>query len=242
MSERKPMTLGERWRREATRGIDDRRLAAALEVLPSVRKPMVRIRTGSIHAEMEGSMGSIHEVSLHVRTLPGREPTPMARVLRRSRSIVEALEQGRVPRAFDRLVARVCGEPLFPESRRITWGCTCDLPDQPCHHVLALHELFARRLEERPWELITLRGIDLNALLAKARQTEPEPDHPPLPFGCSEEPVLYPDGEGADLDNVLTPTQVRWLVGLQPARFVEAGVAAVARITGNSGAGPGIVP
>ena len=52
MSENRPVSLGERWRRDATRGVDDKRLAAALELLPSVRKPMVRIRPGSLRAEM----------------------------------------------------------------------------------------------------------------------------------------------------------------------------------------------
>ena len=105
-TERKSVSLGERWRREATRQIDDARLAAALEALPSIRKPMVRIRAGSIRCEMEGTMGSIHEVSLQIRTLPMRDWNTLIRVLRRSKSIVEALENGRVPRSFDRLVAR----------------------------------------------------------------------------------------------------------------------------------------
>jgi uncharacterized Zn finger protein len=190
----------------------------------------VRIRGGSINAEMEGSMGSIHEVSLHVRSLPNRDFATMARVLRRSRTIVEALDKGRVPRAFDRLVARLCGEPLFPDSRRITWGCTCDLPEKPCHHVLALHELFARRLEERPWELLELRGIDLHALLAKVHQAGPDPEQPPLAFGCAEEPVLYPDSEDAELDNELQPAQVAWLQGTVSAGFVDAAMAALARL------------
>ena len=139
MTERKAaVSLGERWRCEATRGIDDQRLDAALELLPSIRKPMVRIRPGSLRAEMEGSMGSIHEVSLQIRTLPQKEWSTVVRVLRRSRSIIEALENGRVPRAFDRLIARIVGEPLFPESRRVTFGCSCDLPESPCRHVLAL--------------------------------------------------------------------------------------------------------
>jgi hypothetical protein len=37
--ERRAVSRGERWRREATRGIDDSRVAAALEALPSIRKP-----------------------------------------------------------------------------------------------------------------------------------------------------------------------------------------------------------
>jgi uncharacterized Zn finger protein len=221
-NERKSISLGERWRREATRGVDDTRLAAALEALPSIRKPMVRIRAGSIRCEMEGSMGSIHEVSLQIRTLPTRDWNTLIRVLRRSRSIVEALDNGRVPRSFDRLVARIVGEPLFPDARSVTFGCSCDLPEKPCRHVLALHELFARRLDEKPWEILMLRGVDLQAMLAKVHQTEPEADLPPLAFGVPEEPVLYPDAEDADLGQSLQPMQVRWFDGALAQRTVEA--------------------
>jgi len=220
--ERKTVSLGERWRREATRGIDDARLAAALDALPSIRKPMVRIRAGSIRAEMEGSMGSIHEVSLQIRTLPQKDWPTLVRVLRRSKSIVEALEQGRVPRSFDRLVARIVGEPLFPDARSVTFGCSCDLPEKPCRHVLALHELFARRLDEKPWEVLMLRGVDLHGLLAKVHQSTPDGDLPPLAFGVPEEPVLYPDAEDADLGQGLTTTQVKWFVGDISPRLVDA--------------------
>ena len=226
-SERKAVSLGERWRREATRGIDDARLAQALEALPSIRKPAVRIRAGSIRCEMEGSMGSIHEVSLQIRTLPTRDWNTLIRVLRRSKSIVEALENGRVPRSFDRLVARIVGEPLFPDARSVTFGCSCDLPEKPCRHVLALHELFARRLDERPWEILMLRGVDLQAMLGKVHQTEPDGDLPPLAFGVPEEPVLYPDAEDADLGQSLTPAQVRWFTGAVSAPCVDAALRAL---------------
>lgn len=229
-AERKSVSLGERWRREATRGVDDARLAAALEALPSIRKPMVRIRAGSIRCEMEGTMGSIHEVSLQIRTLPMRDWGVLVRVLRRSKSIVDALENGRVPRSFDRLVARIIGEPLFPDARSVTFGCSCDLPEKPCRHVLALHELFARRLDERPWEVLLLRGIDLQAMLAKVRQVEPDDDLPPLAFGVPEEPVLYPDAEDADLGQVLTPAQVRWFAGGTSDRCAAAALQALAAL------------
>lgn len=231
MSERKSVSLGERWRREATRGVDDKRLAAALELLPSIRKPMVRIRPGSLRAEMEGAMGSIHEVSLQIRILPQKDWPTVTRVLRRSKSIVEALEQGRVPRAFDRLIARITGEPLFPDPRRVTFGCSCDLQEKPCRHVLALNELFARRLDEKPWEILVLRGIDLHALLAKVRQTGADPDLPPLAFAAPEEPVLYPEAEDADLDTTLSKSQVRWMLGVVHDRTVEAAIKALDKLT-----------
>jgi hypothetical protein len=230
-SDRKSVSLGERWRREATRAIDDARLAAALEALPSIRKPMVRIRAGSIRCEMEGTMGSIHEVSLQIRTLPMRDWNTLIRVLRRSKSIVEALENGRVPRSFDRLVARIVGEPLFPDARSVTFGCSCDLPEKPCRHVLALHELFARRLDERPWEILMLRGVDLQGMLAKVRQTEPDGDLPPLAYGVPEEPVLFPDAEDADLGQSLSPAQVRWFTGALSSRCVDAALKALTELS-----------
>jgi len=231
IGERKSVSLGERWRREATRDIDDQRLAAALEALPSIRKPMVRIRPGSISAEMEGAMGSIHEVSLQIRTLSMKEWPTLIRVLRRSKSIIEALGQARVPRSFDRLVARVIGEPLFPDARSVTYGCSCDLQEVPCRHVLALHELFARRLDEKPWELLMLRGVDLHDTLAKVKQTELDTDLPPLAFGVPEEPVLYPDAEDADLDQSLGLQALRWLVGDVSPRAVTAALTALAELS-----------
>jgi uncharacterized Zn finger protein len=230
VKERKSVSLGERWRREATRGIDDKRFAAALEALPAIRKPMVRIRPGGIRAEMEGAMGSIHEVALHIRTLPVKDLATVVRVLRRSRSIVDALENGRVPRSFDRLIARIIGEPLFPDARRVTFGCSCDLPEKPCRHVLALHELFARRLDEKPWELLSLRGLDLHDLLTRVRQSTADPDQPPLAYSAPEEPVLYPEAEDADLESPMTPHQTRWLLGIVSQRFVDAAFTAIARL------------
>ena len=226
MKERKPVSLGERWRREATRGVDDQRLDRALATLPSIRQSMLRIQPGSIRAEMEGAMGSIHEVSIHVALMPRSWPQ-VARTLRRSRSTVEALQQGRVPRSFDRLLVRICHESLFPELRRITAACTCDSQLSPCHHILALHELFARRLEERPWELLSLRGLDLPALLEQATARVSGEELPLLAFGATEEPQLYPEAEEGGLDYALSRGQVGQLLGLVPARVERAVVAAM---------------
>lgn len=227
MKERKPISLGERWRREANRRVDDHRLDRALATLPSIRKSMLRIQPGSIRAEVEGALGSIHEVSIHVAMMPRSWPQ-VVRALRRARSTVEALQQGRVPRSFDHLLARVCGEPLFPEPRLVSAACTCKAPLSPCHHVLALHELFARRLEERPWELVTLRGLDLQSLLEKVRGSNAGEELPALAFGATEEPLLYPDAEDGGLDYPLSRGQVAQLLGLVPDRVERAVAGAMA--------------
>jgi uncharacterized Zn finger protein len=228
--DRRPLTIGGRWRREANRGVDDKRLEMALATLPSIRKPNLRVRAGGILAEMEGAMGSINEVVIHVPTLASRCWPQIARILRRSLSMLQALEKGQVPRSFDRLVARVSNESLFPDARKVASACTCGAIEAPCRHVLALHELVARRLDERPWELLTLRGGDLRALLEKARATTPDEDAPPLSYGATEEPVLFPEGEAGDLDYALAPGQVNRLLGVVSSAVIDAVVAAIDRV------------
>ena len=76
-----------------------------------------------------------------------------------------------------------------------------------------LHELFARRLEDKQWELLVLRGVDLRDLLRKARNEEPDPDLPPLSFGAEDEPILFPEGEDGDLEFALSSGQSLHLLG-----------------------------
>lgn len=225
-------SLGDRWRREATRGVDEKRLLMALQALPSIRQPQLRIGRGAISAEFEGAMGSIHELSIRVPVLPQRNLDQVARVMRRSAKLLSALQEGRVPLAFDRLVSRICGESVFPESRRITFACTCGLPESPCRHLLALHELFARRLDEQPWLLLSLRGIDIRQLIEAALSPAARGDGASLPYGAAEEPLLFPQAGDGDLDSALTKEQAGSLLGLLPSSVFEACLQAIDRVAG----------
>lgn len=229
MSEARATSIGDRWRREATRGVDETRLQLALQALPSIRQPMVRIMVGAIAAEFEGAMGSIHEVSIRVPPLPNRVWDQLLPVLRRSAKMLDALQEGRVPLAFDRLVARIGGESALPEGRRISHACTCGLPENPCRHVLALHELFARRLDERPWQLLQLRGGNVRDLLEKARAAGRH-DLPPLAFTASEEPVLFPEAGEGDLDTALTREQATSLLGTTTSELFDLVQSALAEL------------
>ena len=223
---RRPASMGVRWRRISTLGVENNQLEMALASLTSVRSPRVRILPGSIQSEMEGAMGSINEVSIHVPRLPKRIWPQVVHVMRRSVSMRESLASGGVPRSFDRLIARVSGESVFPEARRVTSACTCGSPDSPCRHILALHELFARRLEEKPWELLILRGIDFRNLLDQAAGPAAGGELPPLAYGA-EEPILFPEGEDGDLDSILSSGQVRGLIGAQQAVLLDVVAAAI---------------
>lgn len=225
--DKRPPSMGERWRRITSHGVDTNELERALVSLPSIRNPRLRIQPGSIMAEMEGSMGALHEVSVHVPMLSSKIWPQVVRVMRRSASMLEHMTQGLVPRSFDRLIARIAGEPVFPEPRRVTSACTCSEQERPCRHILALHELFARRIEERPYELLVLRGVDLRQLLEQASRPPEAGEHPPLSFGSREEPILFPDCEDVDLDVALAIGQVRNLLGAHQAGKVQVVAAAI---------------
>ena len=107
MKEPRALTMGERWRLITSQSVEDHRLEQALASLPSIRSPRVRVGAGSIQAEIEGSMGALHEVSIQAPPLPAKIWPQVVRVLRRSSSMLEALKKGQVPRSFDRLIARI---------------------------------------------------------------------------------------------------------------------------------------
>ncbi|MCC6782497.1 MAG: SWIM zinc finger family protein [Planctomycetes bacterium] len=212
MRESRGISAGERWRRTTSTGADVGELERALATLPAIRNPRLRIQPGAIQAEMEGAMGALHEVGIHVPMLPSRIWPQVIRALRRSATMRDQLGQGMVPRSFDRLIARISGEPVFPEPRRITSACTCRENERPCRHILALHEMFARRLDDRPWELLILRGVDFHNLL-EASSKPPDPtEMVQLAFGAREEPIMVPDGDGVELEPTLTSLQIRRLL------------------------------
>ncbi|MBK8980580.1 MAG: hypothetical protein IPM29_32150 [Planctomycetes bacterium] len=231
MKEQQPLSMAERWRRIAAVEADDRALDRAMASLAALRNPRVRIRAGAIQAEMEGTMGALHEVSVQAPPLPARVWPQVVRVLRRSASMLDGLRKGLVPRSFDRLIARIAGEAVFPEPRRISSACTCSEPERPCRHILALHELFARRLDEKPYELLVLRGVPLRDLLDKASRPPAEGELPPLAFGAREEPVLFPEGAGIALDTPLSQSEIRALLGSYQAGKIETVAAAIAACT-----------
>ncbi|MBI5852302.1 MAG: SWIM zinc finger family protein [Planctomycetes bacterium] len=212
MREFRSISAGERWRRTTSTGADIGELERALATLPSIRNPRLRVQPGAIQAEMEGAMGALHEVSIHVPMLSSRIWPQVIRALRRSATMRQQLGQGMVPRAFDRLIARIAGEPVFPEPRRITSACTCRENERPCRHILALHEMFARRLDDRPWELLTLRGVDFHSLLDASSKPPDPAELVALAFDAREEPIIAPDGDGVELEPTLTSLQVRRLL------------------------------
>jgi hypothetical protein len=106
----------------------------------------LRIQAGAIQGEVEGAMGSINEVSIHVPVLPSR-------IFRRSLACCADLPPCSRPWARARCRARSTGSspasPASRSSRRRSASrrrARCGSPDKPCRHILALHELFARRL------------------------------------------------------------------------------------------------
>ena len=73
--------------------------------------------------------------------------------------------------------------------------------------------MFARRLDDRPWELLVMRGVDLPNLL-DASERPPDPSELiALAFGAKEEPIVVPDGEGFELEATFSPLGVRRLLG-----------------------------
>ena len=72
--------------------------------------------------------------------------------------------------------------------------------------------MFARRLDDRPWELLTLRGVDFHNLLDASSKAPDPAELVALAFDAREEPIIAPDGDGVELEPTLTSLQVRRLL------------------------------
>ena len=126
-------------------------------------------------------------------------------------------------RAVRPFVARIVGEPLFPT--RASFGCSCDLPEKPCRHVLAARTA-ARRLDENPGGAAAARRRPAGAARQRAQTT---PDGDLRRSRSAAEGRAHPDAEDADLGRASSPAQIARPRQTSP-RFVAAALAALAAL------------
>ena len=64
-------------------------------------------------------------------------------------------------------VPQQLGPLLLPQTAsELDFDCTCPDPGWPCKHVAAVALLTAEEIDERPLGILTLRGVDLDTLIA----------------------------------------------------------------------------
>lgn len=102
---------------------------------------------------------------------------------------------GRTPGMLAEIVSGALSPELGPlllpaEFGEFTFDCTCPDDGDPCKHVAAIAYLTAERLDERPEDILTLRGIDPDTLINGVEAAAAQPDYSDFYGDAIELPAL----------------------------------------------------
>ncbi|MBD0322613.1 MAG: SWIM zinc finger family protein [Aldersonia sp.] len=119
----------------------------------------MRVQPGEVVAEVQGSQPRPFTSVLSVRTLNEEQVAELVDTIRSTPGMLAETVSGSLSPDLAPL--------LLPQSAAdLDFDCTCPDSGWPCKHVAAVAFLTAEILDERPLEMLTLRGVDLDALIA----------------------------------------------------------------------------
>lgn len=132
----------------------------------------LQIRAGKVTALVQGSR--LYEITIGIQALPPARWQEMVRSA--TGQVLQLLDllQGRLPPALlSTITHRSTG--LFPSPREIQLQCSCPDWATMCKHVAATLYGVGARLDAQPDLFFTLRGVDVQDLVAAAGQTAAAP-------------------------------------------------------------------
>ncbi|MEU0872582.1 SWIM zinc finger family protein [Nocardia brasiliensis] len=116
------------------------------------------IEPGAVTAEVQGSQPRPFTAVFTVRPLREEELELLIETIREAPGMLAEIASGALPTDL--------GPLLLPTTAAdLDFSCSCPDPGWPCKHVAAVCYLLAERLDERPREILTLRGLDLDTLI-----------------------------------------------------------------------------
>ncbi|QLY32100.1 SWIM zinc finger family protein [Nocardia huaxiensis] len=145
-----------------------------------------RLEAGAVHAEVQGSQPRPFIAVLTMRQLRDDRLTELVDLVRATPGMLGRMASGALPQEL--------GPLLLPTTAsELDFSCSCPDSGWPCKHVAAICYVLAERFDERPGDLLILRGIQLDALIGSVQQE----------IATLETEDLY--GEDADLPALPKP-------------------------------------
>lgn len=122
-----------------------------------------RLEPGVVSAEVQGSQPKPFISVLTMRQLRDDHLEELVELVRSTPGMLGEIAAGTLPQTL--------GPLLLPTTvRELDFSCTCPDSGWPCKHVAAVCYVIAERLDERPKELLTLRGVDLETLIGSVQR------------------------------------------------------------------------
>jgi len=126
------------------------------------------VEPGLVQAPVEGTRPRPYQVTIRIRTFTDDEWERLLGAIVTKAAHAAALLDGDLdPGIVDD--ARAVGVELFPTAGELVPRCSCPDWADPCKHSAAVCYLMADRLDEDPFELLSLRGKERDEVLAGLR-------------------------------------------------------------------------
>lgn len=153
---------------------DDRELRAGRALARAAAVGGLAVDTGTVVAAVRDK-GELHAVRVRVPVWEPADRAAFVEVVAAESGRVAALLAGDLPYALVEH-AEEAGVELLPYGGELEAGCTCEAWVQPCPHGLAVLSQVAWLLDGDPLELLRLRGLAREELLAALHRAAPVED------------------------------------------------------------------
>ena len=184
------------------------------------------VAAGAVRAPVQGSRATPYDVVLTFGTWDGAARARLADALAADPGALAAVLAGTLPTGVEDLCARA-GLDLLPVSGAdARFSCTCPDYGDPCKHAAAVVYLLAEWIDEHPFGVLTLRGVQREALLADVSDRR----RGPAGQAGAGRPGAEPSGTGrtaAPLERWDAPPEA-FYAPAGPLPVLEPGVSALA--------------
>ncbi|MBL1074918.1 SWIM zinc finger family protein [Nocardia sp. 2] len=120
------------------------------------------LEPGVVHAEVQGSQPRPFIAVLTMRQLRDDRLDELVQLVRATPGMLGRMASGALPQEL--------GPLLLPTTAsELDFSCSCPDSGWPCKHVAAVCYVLAERFDERPGDLLTLRGVQLDALIGSVQ-------------------------------------------------------------------------
>ncbi len=155
-----------RWMRILDECIDSGRLSRGRSYARKGQVTNIEISPGRVIAFVQGTKKTPYRISLVFETVSEEAKEMLLMRFREHSSFAARLLAGEMPKEMEAAFMEA-GIPLFPkraEMRR--FRCTCPDSTVTCKHMVAVLLLMAEVIDDDPFLLLKLRGIDRERLIA----------------------------------------------------------------------------
>ena len=131
----------------------------------------LEIGFGSIQAEVQGTRSTPYRISITLQAFDSADWDRIVQRLSEEPGLVAQLLRNEMPEELESLF-NTMKLPLFPGHHGdLKTGCSCPDWSNPCKHIAAAYYLLAEALDDHPFLLLRLRGMEMDDFMNRLRGT-----------------------------------------------------------------------